>query len=134
MELRKGFEQFATVKDLIDALKEMAGQFPGKGDAYYFVQGTPIESLYPGKNINYNGDQYDFTGWGPDRYSPWGSLPSVIVAVRSDLAKLIRGDHDVQKAMEHMVDATRKVWEKEFPESKPLRGKDWKPAPGFENY
>jgi len=134
MTLGKGFEQFNSVNELIGELGRMAGQFPGKGAAYYYIQGTPAESLYPGKNISYNGDLYDFTGWGPDRNSPWGPLPTVIVAVRSDLAKLIRGDHPVQKAMEVMRDETRKAWEKEFPESKPLRDKNWKPAPGFERY
>lgn len=120
VKLGKGFEQFNSLGECLEYVKQLAGQYPGGGKAYHDVTGTPAESLYGVKGQMYDGYEYDFTGWGPDRNTPWGPLPGRIIAIRSDLAKLIRGSTAVIKT------------NPEVPKRKPLMGPDWKPAPGFE--
>lgn len=119
-KLGKGFEQFDNLGECLEFVQSLAGQYPGKGKAYYDVTGTPIESLVGSHETNYQDGKYDFTGWGPDRNTPWGPLPEFIVAIRSDLAKLIKGSQ---------VKETPSV---SRPVLKPLMRPDWKPAPGFE--
>lgn len=120
-KLGQGFEQFKNLGECIESVKQLACHYPGNGPAYYDVTGTPAESLFGVKGQMYNGCEYDFTGWGPDRATPWGLLPNRIIAIRSDLAKLLCG-----------TSSTVKSPQQDVPKRKPLIGPDWKPAPGFE--
>lgn len=154
-KLGHGFEQFKNLGECIEGVKQLACHYPGNGPAYYDVTGTPAESLFGVKGQMYNGCEYDFTGWGADRATPWGPLPNRIIAIRSDLAKLIRGTTVASKHIDCCVhcgggwcgnsgesvracDGKHPEWEcyeapcKPQSAHKPLIGPDWKPAPGFE--
>jgi len=172
-----GFEKFENAQECVDECKRIAATLTGRpGEPVHLLSGTPAESLWPGKNINYNGDVYDLVAFGDDRPTPWGPLPGCILAIRTDIVRVICGETTKEgfecadcrggycySGLEDPCPANAracpmigkyeqcahyKPFKKlkmgidpalpggshtaEIQIKKPLMGKDWKPAPGFE--
>jgi len=131
-----GFEKFENLKECVEECEWIAKEiFPNNpGQPWRLLTGTPLESLFGSKDVNIDGVAYDVIGWGGQyRSTPWGLLPQVILAVRTDISRVIEARPDVEKCMELMSKEVREKMKEWFPEEKkPLMGKDWQPAPGFE--
>lgn len=139
-----GFAQFNTAHDCIEEVKKINEELvksgkAAKGEPYDIISRTPFESLWPAKNINYNGGIYDTVAWGGDVMTPSGPLPACILVVRKDICNIIeKVDVGVLKVLRAARDEVRAAWDKSVESAtvvkKPLRGPGWKPAPGFEDY
>ena len=99
----------------------------GKDGIIVDISRTPLESIWPSKDVNY-GDppqKYEAVAFGNDVPTPWGLLPKLILLVRKDV---------IDKLKKH-PDETRLPWdpEKATVVRKPssLFHPGWKPAPGF---
>lgn len=118
--------KFKTLAEMISMIESLGYTEKDTPAVVVNISRTPFESLWGSSEVNYGNPPTKYTchGFGPVRYHIGGELPEYVILVRKDVSDKLRKDRS-----ELGLPTTTKPKDK-----KPLIPKDWKPAPGFEDF
>lgn len=119
--------KFKTLAEMIDMIQALGyNTEKDMPDILIDISRTPFESLWGSSEVNYGNPPTKYTchGFGPIRHYVGGSLPEHVILVRKDVSDKLRKDYS-----ELGLSTTTKPKDRE-----PLISKNWKPAPGFEDF
>ena len=114
--------KFSNLQELHDMIKDLGYDVDSKEfirENVVNITGTPFESVWGAGEITYGSPPTKFVvlGFGPDRNTPWGSLPGKILLLRKDIAdQLVVKDSEKPKP--------KTAADKLYPPG-------WKPRPGY---
>ena len=118
--------KFKTLAEMISMIESLGYTEKDTPAVVVNISRTPFESLWGSSEVIYGNPPTKYTchGFGPVRYHIGGELPEYVILVRKDVSDKLRKDRS-----ELGLPTTTKPKDK-----KPLISKDWKPAPGFEDF
>ena len=122
---------FDSSKALDEQVRALGYTDPwGKDNIIIDISRTPLESIWPSKDVNYGNppQSYESVGFGGNVSTPWGALPEVIVLVRKDVISQLKKNPPKPEDI-------RLPWNPEqavkIHKPSSLFPPGWKPAPGF---
>jgi hypothetical protein len=120
--------KFETLPEMIDMIQSLGyNTEKDMPDILINISRTPFESLWGSSEVNYGNPPTKYTchGFGPIGHYVGGSLPELVILVRKDVSDKLRKDHS-ESGLSTAVDRPK--------DKQPLIPKNWKPAPGFEDF
>jgi hypothetical protein len=119
--------KFETLSEMIEMIESLGYTEKDTPAVVVNIARTPFESLWGASEVNYGNPPTKYTchGFGPVRYHIGGELPEYVILVRKDVSDKLRKDHS-ESGLATSVDKPK--------DKQPLIPKNWKPAPGFEDF
>jgi hypothetical protein len=119
--------KFETLSEMIEMIESLGYTEKDTPAVVVNISRTPFESLWGASEVNYGNPPTKYTchGFGPVRYHIGGELPEYVILVRKDVSDKLRKDHS-ESGLATAVDKPK--------DKQPLIPKNWKPAPGFEDF